>query len=186
MTTIAQHNTAPTASKYFPTHDLNTAPIEARPLLEATAKRFGFLPLASARHATAPALVEGFGAMLELFEHTSLSATQREAVALVLAGKFDCALCRALHRRMAAAAALSDATITSLIAREGIEDPALRALAVFTERVVDTQGAVSDTEVTQFVEHGFTPRQALEVVVGIATYTLSIFANRMTRSESVR
>ena len=47
-------------------------------------------------------------------------------------------------------------------------------------------GAVPDAELERFFAQGFTPRQALELVVGIATYTLSIFANRMTRSETIR
>jgi alkylhydroperoxidase family enzyme len=67
-----------------------------------------------------------------------------------------------------------------------VQAPKLRALAEFVHRVVETQGAVSDAELARFVASGFGPRQALEVVVGIATYTLSIFANRMTQSESIR
>lgn len=51
---------------------------------------------------------------------------------------------------------------------------------------VDTRGAVTDGEMAEFVAAGFSARQALEVVVGVATYTLSILANRTTRSETVR
>lgn len=34
-----------------------------------------------------------------------------------------------------------------------------------------------------FLGHGHTPEQALEVVLGIGTYTLSTFANRLTAAE---
>src|SRR4051794_30472979 len=83
---------------HFPTHDLASAPAEARPFLEETRRRFGFVPLPTARHATAPAVVEGFALLHEVFEKTSLAPLEREAVALVLAGKLDCKLCRDLHR----------------------------------------------------------------------------------------
>jgi AhpD family alkylhydroperoxidase len=175
-----------TSSPYFPTHDLTTAPPEARPFLEGNQRRFGFVPLPTARHATAPSVVEGFTLLLDVFERTSLSPIERETVALVLAGKFDCKLCRDLHRRMAAQHGASKELVEALIARRDIEDVRLRALADFTERAVDERGAVSDDDLDRFVAHGFTARQALEVVLGIATYTLSTFANRMTRSDTLR
>jgi AhpD family alkylhydroperoxidase len=121
-----------------------------------------------------------------VFERTSLSPLEREAVALVLAGKLDCKLCRDLHRRMAAQHGAAKELVEQLLARRDIADARLRALAEFTERVVEERGAVSDTDLERFVAQGFTARQALEVVLGVATYTLSIFANRMTRSETMR
>jgi len=174
------------SAKYFPTHQLESAPPEARPFLEETQRRFGFIPLASARHATAPAVVEGFALLHGVFEKTSLSPLEREVVALVLASKLDCRLCRDIHRHVARQHGASSELIEQLLARRGIAEPKLSALAELTERVVDTQGAVSDAELERFFAQGFTPRQALEVVVGVATYTLSIFANHMTRSETLR
>jgi AhpD family alkylhydroperoxidase len=180
------HTGTQTQSDYFVTHTLETAPAEARTLLQGAQQKFGFIPLPSARHATAPGVLEGFGQLLEVFNRTSLSALEREAVALVLAGKLDCKLCRDLHRRMAQAAGASSDDVDALIARSGVSDLRLQALATFTERVVDTRGGVSDAEIAEFVAAGFSARQALEVVLGVATYTLSIFANRMTRSETLR
>ena len=179
-------STMPPSSKYFPTHDLESAPAEARPFLEETQRRFGFLPLATARHATAPALVEGFTLLLGIFEKTSLSPLERETVALVLARTLDCKLCRDLHRRLARQHGASAELVEALLTGTPVAEPKLASLAEFTERVVDTRGAVSDAELERFVEHGFSARQALEVVVGVATYTLSILANRMTRSETLR
>jgi AhpD family alkylhydroperoxidase len=184
-TTSIEHSTS-TQSRYFQTHTVETAPAEAAPFLRGVQQKFGFLPLATARHATAPGVVEAFGLLLQTFAKTSLSELEREALALLLAGKFDCKLCRDLHRHMAKAAGASSDEITALIARDGISDPRLRALAAFAERVVETRGAVADPEIETFLAAGFTTRQALEVVLGIATYTLSIFANRLTRAETIR
>jgi AhpD family alkylhydroperoxidase len=186
MNNPAIETQASNQSRYFPTHTLETAPMESRPFLQGTLQKFGFVPLPSARHASAPAVLEAFGQLLEVFGKTSLSELEREAIALVLAGKLDCKLCRDLHRRMAQAAGASNDEVSALIARAGIRDGRLSALATFTERVVDTRGAVLDAELEQFIAAGFTTRQALEVVVGVSAYTLSIFANRMTHSETVR
>jgi AhpD family alkylhydroperoxidase len=170
----------------FPTHDLTSAPDEVRPLLEAQQKAFGFVPLPTARHATAPAVVEGFTLLLGVFERTSLSAMEKEALALALAGEFDCAVCRNLHTGVARKLGASPELVEALLARKGIPDARLAELVRFVEEALTTHGKVSEEALGRFVASGFTARQALEVVVGIATYTLSIFANRMTRSESIR
>lgn len=43
-----------------------------------------------------------------------------------------------------------------------------------------TAGAVDDATLQAFLAHGYTARNALEVVLGIGTYTMSTLANRMT------
>jgi len=43
--------------------------------------------------------------------------------------------------------------------------------------------AVSDAELDAFLAHGYTRQNALEVVLGIGTYTVSTFANRLTRAS---
>lgn len=187
MTHLNQPQPEPTHQPpYFPTHTLDSAPPEARGHLRQLQQKFGFIPLPSARHATAPAALEAFHHLHRTFNGTSLSGLEREAVALVLAGKLDCKLCRDLHRRLAHAAGATHEEIDALVSRSGISEPRLAALATFTERLVETRGDVTDDELEAFIDAGFTARQALEVIVGIATYTLSIFANRLTKSESMR
>ena len=51
---------------------------------------------------------------------------------------------------------------------------------MFTLRVLDTAGEVGDESLPDFLGHGFTTRNALEVVLGIGTYTMSTLANRLT------
>jgi alkylhydroperoxidase family enzyme len=51
---------------------------------------------------------------------------------------------------------------------------------VFTVDVLATAGAVGPGAMDAFLAHGFTARNALEVVMGIGIYTMSTFANRMT------
>jgi hypothetical protein len=47
-------------------------------------------------------------------------------------------------------------------------------------RVLETAGDVGDAALAAFLAQGFTPRNALEVVLGIGAYTLSTMANRLT------
>jgi len=41
-------------------------------------------------------------------------------------------------------------------------------------------GDVSDQTLQDFLAHGYTTQNALEVVLGIGTYTMSTLANRLT------
>jgi hypothetical protein len=49
----------------------------------------------------------------------------------------------------------------------------------FMLRVYATTGDVPDDELAEFIAAGYTKRNALEVVLGIGTYTMSTFANRL-------
>ncbi|HEX6452679.1 MAG TPA: carboxymuconolactone decarboxylase family protein [Trebonia sp.] len=59
-------------------------------------------------------------------------------------------------------------------------DPRLEAVRVFTLRVLDSAGDVGEAALREFLGHGYTARNALEVVLGIGTYTMSTLANRLT------
>jgi alkylhydroperoxidase family enzyme len=59
------------------------------------------------------------------------------------------------------------------------DDARLAAIRTFTLEVLASAGAVDDDRLTAFLGHGYTERNALEVVLGIGTYTMSTFANRM-------
>ena len=56
----------------------------------------------------------------------------------------------------------------------------LEALRRFTVAVLDHRGAVPDEELDAFLAAGWQPRHALDVVLGVGTYTISTFANRLT------
>ena len=43
-------------------------------------------------------------------------------------------------------------------------------------------GAVGPESLEAFLGHGYTARNALDVVLGIGTYTVSTLANRLTRA----
>jgi len=61
-----------------------------------------------------------------------------------------------------------------------LPDERLDAIRVFTLRVLDTAGDVGDPALQDFLARGYTAQNALEVVLGIGTYTMSTLANRLT------
>ncbi|WP_437577301.1 carboxymuconolactone decarboxylase family protein [Sorangium sp. So ce887] len=176
----------PAPSPHFPAHTLDTAPAAVRPALERTARKFGFVPLPVARFATSPLLVRAFDDLLALFEEATLSPMEREVVVMVVAGENGCDLCRKMHRELLLRAGAPPAVAAALFERTPVPDARLQALAAFTEATLRERGHVTDAELDAFLRAGFTAEQALEVIVGIGTFTLSTFANRMTRSHTMR
>ncbi|WP_233601049.1 MULTISPECIES: hypothetical protein [Micromonospora] len=59
-------------------------------------------------------------------------------------------------------------------------DARLEALRRFTLAVVEHRGAVPDADFDAFLVAGWQPRHALDVVLGVGTYTIPTFADRLT------
>jgi alkylhydroperoxidase family enzyme len=91
-----------------------------------------------------------------------------------------------MHRGLLLRAGASPEVAAALFERRPAPDARLQALAAFTEATLRERGQVPDADLDAFLRAGFTAEQALEVIVGIGTTTLSTFANRMTRSHALR
>ena len=99
-----------------------------------------------------------------------------------MAARNDCRVCLAMHTGRLRALGADAALITALRTRTPPADERLAAVWTFTMRVLETAGEVPDHEVDDFKAAGFTDRNALEVVLGIGTYTMSTLANRLVRA----
>ncbi|MBQ1026260.1 carboxymuconolactone decarboxylase family protein [Micromonospora sp. C95] len=166
----------------FTTHTIDTAPEAARATMTGVHRKIGYLPGAVGLMAESPELLKGFLTANASFESCGLDPIQREVVVLTVAGRNECHLCVAMHTatlvRHGAAAELIDA----LRAGTDLPDERLEALRRFTLAVLDHRGAVPDEKLSAFLVAGYRPRHALDVVLGVGTYTLSTFANRLTRA----
>ncbi|WP_436770831.1 carboxymuconolactone decarboxylase family protein [Yinghuangia sp. YIM S09857] len=165
---------------FFPDHTVDSAPAAARRALEGTAAKFGYLPSGAARMAESPEAFEAFLRINATFENTTLDKLARETVIFTVATRNGCELCVALHTGLLTAAGADAELIAALRDQAVLPDARLEAVRRFTLHVLDTSGAVEPDRMREFLGHGFTTRNALEVVLGIGAYTLSTFANRLT------
>ncbi|UYQ62836.1 carboxymuconolactone decarboxylase family protein [Streptomyces peucetius] len=167
----------------FTEHTLDSAPPASRRAMESTVKRLGHLPPAVARLAASPHLLDGFLRLSAAFEATTLDPMAREVVVMTVATRNGCHVCVAMHTGKLRALGASEELIAALCEERALHDERLEAVRQFTLEVFRTAGAVGDAELRAFLAHGFTSQNALEVVMGIGTYTMSTFANRLTRAE---
>jgi AhpD family alkylhydroperoxidase len=169
-------------SRSFRSLRIEEAHAAARPVLEQNEKKFGFVPSPLSRMALAPAVLEAALQGLEVFERSSLAPLEREVLAMTLARRNGCEYCRTLHRRLLAMLDAPKETIAALEAGTPLPSPRLETLRRFVHEVMNRTGDPSPAVWSEFLAAGFEPGQALEIVQGIAAYTLTTFANRLTES----
>ncbi|MGW0214781.1 carboxymuconolactone decarboxylase family protein [Micromonospora chokoriensis] len=166
----------------FTEHTVETAPIAARRAIEGVENRFGWLPTPVALMAESPQLLAGFLAASAGFEQTQLSSLEREVVVLTVSTNYECHVCVALHTGKLIRLEASADLITALRGGSPLPETRLEALRRFTLAVLEHRGAVPDDELDGFLAAGYLPRHALDVVLGVGAYTMSTFANRLTRA----
>jgi AhpD family alkylhydroperoxidase len=166
----------------FVEHTVESAPPAARRFMTATAERLGYLPAGVALLAESPHLLEGFLKLSALFEATTLAQVEREVLIMTMATRNECHLCIAMHAGKLTHLDADPELIAALRESRPLADPHLEALRVFVLDVLATRGAPSDAALRAFLACGYTNRNALEVVLGIGTYTMSTFANRLTKA----
>jgi AhpD family alkylhydroperoxidase len=166
----------------FRTHTVDSAPAASRPLMEATIAQFGLLAEPVARLADSPEMLDGFLHASHLFEASTLDPLSREVVIMTIATRNGCRFCINMHTGRLKQLKAEPELITALRQGSPLDDQRLEAVRQFTLRVLTTTGEVPDEEIKEFLAAGFTHRNALEVVLGIGTYTMSTFANRLVRA----
>lgn len=166
----------------FPSLTLETAPEAARPILRASGQQFGFVPAPVARGALSPALLGQLLQGLRAFEQTSLSHLEREVVALTTAYEQGCSYCMALHSALLARSPEHAPLLQALRRGSPVPDARLEALRSFSREVLRNRGHVQVATWARFEQAGFTPVQALEVVLGVGAYVLSTLLNSVAEA----
>lgn len=162
-------------------HTPDSAPEAAHQVLADAERKLGFVPNLYAGLANAPAALEGYLAVSACFDKSSLTPTERQVVLLATSVANGCEFCVAAHSMIAKAmVGVPAEVVTKLREHKEPEDPKLAALTAFTRAVVEERGWVADHPAfTRFLEAGYSPAQALEVVLGVTQKTLSNYANHL-------
>lgn len=166
----------------FTEHTPQSAPAASRRWMEGTEQRLGYLPAAVSRIAGSPQLLEGFLRLSGMFETTDLEPLAREVVVMTIAVRNSCHLCVAMHTAKLRKLAADPGLVAALRAGQPLDDPRLEVVRLLTVSLLETAGEVPDEVLDAFLAQGWTERNALDVVLGVGTYTMSTLANRLTRA----
>jgi uncharacterized peroxidase-related enzyme len=166
----------------FTIHTIETAPAGSKPALQKLQESVGMIPNLAAAMANAPALIEAFVAVRDAFQNSSLNAIEREVVSITNAVTNNCAYCVAAHSTFAQMARMSPESVAAIRAGQSPVEPRLQALSDFTRKLTLARGQINDADVEAFLAAGFTPAQALEVIVGGAVSLLANYTNHLAHA----
>lgn len=168
----------------FKVHTLDSAPAASLPLLEASKREWGFVPTLHGILAESPEALDGYRQLFALVGGSSLSAAEQQVVYLTVSVFHECSYCTAGHTYLARTVGLAEPVIEALREAQAVPEPRLRALQAFTQQVLAQRGRAGDAAVEAFLAAGFTRRQVLDVVLVIATKTISNYANHLTHTPA--
>lgn len=166
----------------FTSHTLETAPAESVALLAASQKAFGRIPGLHAVMAESPQHLEGYQKLHQLFQQTSLTTVEQNVVWLAINVEHECHYCVPAHTGIAHMQKVPDAVIEALRNATPLPDAKLEALRDFTLKVVRQRGEVSDADVQVFLDAGYTTRQVLDIVLGVAQKVMSNYVNHLAKT----
>jgi AhpD family alkylhydroperoxidase len=159
-----------------------TAPEEARPMLDGAKRRLGFVSTLTGVMAESPELLAGYNALFEKFRASSLPADAKHVVLITASAANRCHYCVAAHATLALRADVDPATVAALRAEKPLDDPALEAVHAFTRTVVESRGWVDGDAVDAFLAAGYTRRHVLDVILGVGVKTLSNYTNHIAHT----
>ncbi|MFT5774955.1 carboxymuconolactone decarboxylase family protein [Hyphomonas sp.] len=163
-------------------HDETTAPPAARPLLEHVKRANGIMPNMLGVLAENPAALEGYLSLSRIFDDAGFSPLERQVVQTTVSVENACHFCVAAHSASAAAEGLDASVIEAIRTNQRIADTRLEALRVFTRRMAQQRGFVSDTDVSVFLNAGWEKAAILGVILGVALKTMSNYANHVAET----
>ncbi len=146
---------------------------KAKELLDAVHGKLGLVPNITRAMANSPAVLEGYLGLSGALGKGSLSAKNREQIALAVGQANQCDYCLAAHSAIGKMVGLTPDQI--LDSRRGTAiDPKADAVIRFARKLVDERGRVSDADVAEVRAAGLNDGGIAEVVTNVA---LNIFTN---------
>jgi AhpD family alkylhydroperoxidase len=161
-------------------HTPDTAPALAADGLRQLREAVGVVPNLAATMAESPALLNGFLALRRLFAQTAFTAGEVQVLALTSAFENDCAWCLAFHTAMALKEGLDREAVDALRRGDAPADPRLAALSRFARAMMRHRGRVDGPAREAFLAAGYSPRQALDVVMSLAFSMMANYAAHQT------
>lgn len=166
----------------FTLHDIDSAPHDAKPLLEGSKKSMGMIPSLHAVMAEAPQLLEAYQTLHGLFGDASFDANEQTVVWQSINVENECHYCVPAHTGIANMMKVPEEITEALRNETPLPDEKLEALREFTLAVVRKRGNVTRDDLQAFYDAGYGKQQVLEVILGVAQKTMSNYVNHIAET----
>lgn len=160
-------------------HTIESAPDASKPILQGFLDRFGFVPNIACILAESPAALKGYATTYGLLGETDFTPAEQQLIFLAVSRANGCTYCVAAHSMAGKMMGLDDATIQCVRNDTPVLDAKLAAIVSFATHIVETRGFAKQDRINDFIAAGHTEAQILEILLGVATKTISNYANHM-------
>jgi uncharacterized peroxidase-related enzyme len=166
----------------FQIHTKATAPEGSRATLEATAKKYGFLPNLFGVLAESPTAVQAYAAINKTLEQSALSPVEQQVVTLTVSATNGCVYCMGAHSTVAQMVHMPEDVLTALREQKPLSDHKLHALRALVLSVLRHRGWVPEADLEHVVAAGYTQRHVLDVLTIVALKILSNCVNHIAHT----
>ena len=142
-------------------------------LLGMVKRKMGSVPNIISTMANSLAVAKAYLGFNQALSAGALSLRMREQIALLVAELNNCEYCLAAHTAFGKGVGLDDQEIADARQASARSDRE-RAALVFVRSIVQNHGSVSDIDVAQVRNAGFTDGEIIEIIANVA---LNIFTN---------
>jgi uncharacterized peroxidase-related enzyme len=114
---------------------------------------------------------------------SAFSASEKEAIALIVGEKNNCDYCVAAHTAIAKGHGLSEEQTVKIRKGEKTGDDRIDAIVAFASRIVETRGFVEDQDLEQFKAAGFDDGAVVDLIVAYSLNVLTNTFNHINETE---
>ena len=150
--------------------------------LDAVKAKLGLLPNMFRTLAHTPVALNAYMQLAGVSAAGSLTARQREQIALAIGEANDCDYCVAAHSVIGQGAGLSGAQI-ELARRAQADNPRDAAILQLAQAIVREHGHVASAELDAFKAAGFADADVLEVLVSVIFNIYTNYTNHLARTD---
>jgi uncharacterized peroxidase-related enzyme len=163
-----------TVKSQFEIKTIENAPAASQPLLQAAKKAYGFSPNLLGLMANHPALLNAYWEGDKfLTKNSVLTPIERQVAFLAASYENNCHYCMAAHTTIGQMTRVPQGVIDALREGSTIPDAKLEALSQYVKATTVKRGRVSEEDIQNFLDAGYTLESQLEVItiVGFKVFT---------------
>ncbi|MDO6803579.1 peroxidase-related enzyme [Wenyingzhuangia sp. 1_MG-2023] len=168
--------------KQFTKHTIESAPEESKELLKYGEKKYGMLPNLFRYMAGAPAALESYVDVFNIFSKTSFTAGEQHLILLAISVVNHCDYCTAAHTRAAKANGVPSSVLNAVRKQKELEDTRWNILVKTAQKLTVTRGNIETEDLELFYNAGFSPENVMEIIVGISLKTIGNYINHVTEN----
>jgi len=155
----------------------------AKETLTNIKNKYGFIPNLFAYMAEAPTTVDAYLMLNDLVSKTSLTSAQQQITLLTASVENDCEFCSVAHQAFGKLSKVDQQTMKAIVNGDEVKNQKDRALIILTKSIVKNRGRLTQHEIENFIDAGFTTQQIFEVILAVTIKTLSNYINHLTLPE---